>query len=57
MTEEKCHIRFKSDDILGWKLELSGNCNDVMAKIDQLPDNKKGYLKRRTDYKSESSSI
>lgn len=44
------------DEVLGYKIELSGHCETELGIIDSLPEGKKAYIKRRIDVQSESPS-
>ena len=45
--KDKCGISYVEYPVTGWRLELEGNCGEVVEKVDNLPPGKKRYLKRR----------
>ena len=57
MDVKRCNIKFTTDEILGWKLELSGDCQKEMSDIAKLSEKKREYLERRITQSSDSSSI
>ena len=57
MEKERCKIKIKPDEILGYKFELTGSCDTERELIASLPEKRKNYLERRTIYSSENSSI
>jgi hypothetical protein len=56
MDKEKCMISLKPDKILGYTLELVGQCKTEIDVIESLPERRQNYLKRRITHSSESSS-
>ena len=57
MKEDKCRIRFKQDDVLGWKLDFEGECKKEKEIIRTLPEKRREYLERRSTHSSDNSSI
>ena len=56
--KDKCNIEFKSSkDGNDVEIKMSGNCAKQMKIIENLPERRREYYKRRLDQSSESSSI
>ena len=48
MTDtDRCEIKFVPKGKSDWELELSGNCDNTLKVIEDLPPRKRGYLNRR----------
>ncbi len=45
---EKCVIKIVKDPQQVWKLNLTGDCGDVVDLIESFPPGKRRYLKKRT---------
>jgi hypothetical protein len=42
----KCEVKFIVDEN-DWKIQLSGDCQETIEKVNALPPRKKNYAKRR----------